>query len=43
MGKSDRLGIPYYLLSPFTSVFYVAAEETMRGSLISAFFHWLGR
>ena len=22
-GKTDRLGIPYYLLNPFTSVYYV--------------------
>src|SRR6476659_7825864 len=25
-GKKDRLGIPYYLLNPFTRVKYVAAE-----------------
>jgi 1-acyl-sn-glycerol-3-phosphate acyltransferase len=37
-GKQDRLGIPYYLLNPFTRVYYVAAEETMRGSFISRFF-----
>ena len=30
-GKINRLGIPYYLLNPFTSVYYVAAEETMKG------------
>ena len=30
--KKDRLGIPYYLLNPFTRVNYVAAEETMKGS-----------
>jgi len=41
-GKRDRLGIPYYLLSPFTSVFYVAAGETMRGSLIGRFFSLAG-
>jgi hypothetical protein len=29
-GKKDRLGIPYYLLNPFTRVNYVAAEETMK-------------
>src|SRR5215510_2358110 len=34
-GKKDRLGIPYYLLNPFTRVNYVAAEETMKGSFIS--------
>jgi len=41
-GKKDRLGIPYYLLNPFTSVFYVAAEETMKGSWISRFFTLAG-
>jgi 1-acyl-sn-glycerol-3-phosphate acyltransferase len=29
-GKRNKLGIPYYLLNPFTSVYYVAAEETTR-------------
>src|ERR1700712_2620442 len=37
-GKKNRLGIPYYLLNPFTNVYYVAAEETMKGSWISRFF-----
>ncbi len=37
-GKKDKLGIPYYLLNPFTRVNYVAAEETMKGSLISRLF-----
>src|SRR5687768_10006861 len=37
-GKMNRLGVPYYLLNPFTRVNYVAAEETMRGSLISRLF-----
>ena len=37
-GKKDRLGIPYYLLNPFTRVNYVAAEETMKGTLISRIF-----
>ena len=40
--KENRLGIPYYLLNPFTSVYYVAAEETMRGSWISRFFSLAG-
>jgi 1-acyl-sn-glycerol-3-phosphate acyltransferase len=34
----NRLGIPYYLLNPFTRVNYVAAEETMKGSFISRLF-----
>ena len=37
-GKKDRLGIPYYLLNPFTDVYYVAAEETMKGSWLSRMF-----
>jgi 1-acyl-sn-glycerol-3-phosphate acyltransferase len=36
--KGNRLGIPYYLLNPFTKVYYVAAEETMKGSFISRLF-----
>jgi 1-acyl-sn-glycerol-3-phosphate acyltransferase len=38
--KRNSLGIPYYLLNPFTSVYYVAAEETMKSSFISRFLHW---
>jgi len=41
-GKENRLGIPYYLLNPFTRVNYVAAEETMRGSWISRLFALAG-
>lgn len=41
-GKMNRLGIPYYLLNPFTNVYYVAAEETMKGSLISRLFTLAG-
>lgn len=41
-GKYKRLGIPYYLLNPFTRVYYVAAEETMKGSWISRFFTLAG-
>jgi 1-acyl-sn-glycerol-3-phosphate acyltransferase len=41
-GKTNRLGIPYYLLNPFTNVYYVAAEETMKGSLISRLFTLAG-
>lgn len=37
-GRQNRLGFPWYLLNPFTRVFYVAAEETMKGSLLSRFF-----
>lgn len=41
-GKKDRLGIPYYLLNPFTRVYYVAAEETMRATWISRLFTMAG-
>ena len=37
-GKMNKLGIPYYLLNPFTRVNYVAAEATMKGSWISRLF-----
>ena len=40
--KKNRLGLPFYLLNPFTNVYYVAAEETMRGSWISRFFTLAG-
>jgi 1-acyl-sn-glycerol-3-phosphate acyltransferase len=41
-GKKDRLGIPYYLLNPFTNVYYVAAEETMKSSWVSRLFTMAG-
>lgn len=37
-GKKNRLGVPYYLLNPFTRVHYVAAQETMKSSWLSRFF-----
>ena len=37
-GKQDRLGLPYYLLNPFTRVNYVAAVETMKNSFLSRLF-----
>jgi 1-acyl-sn-glycerol-3-phosphate acyltransferase len=40
--KQNRLGIPFYLLNPFTNVYYVAAEETMKGSWISRLFAMAG-
>lgn len=36
--KKDKLGFPYYLLNPFTNVYYVAAEETMKASWLSKLF-----
>lgn len=40
--KQNRLGVPYYLLNPFTNVYFVAAEETMNGSLLSRLFKMAG-
>ena len=40
--KQNRLGIPLYLLNPFTKVYYVAAAETMKSSFISRIFRWAG-
>ena len=40
--KRNRLGVPYYLLNPFTNLYYVAAEETMNGSFISKIFKMAG-
>lgn len=36
--KKNRLGIPFYLLNPFTRVFYVAAAETMKSTFLSRIF-----
>jgi len=41
-GKKNKLGIPYYLLWPFTRIKYVAAEETMKSSLLTRFFTLAG-
>src|SRR5450432_4484932 len=40
--KENKLGIPFYLLNPFTRVYYVAAAETMKSSFISRIFRWAG-
>jgi len=40
--KKNRLGLPFYLLNPFTNVYYVAAEETMKGSWVSRLFTLAG-
>ncbi len=40
--KENKLGIPFYLLNPFTRVYYVAAAETMKSSFISKIFLWAG-
>lgn len=38
----NNLPIPYYLLWPFTKIKYVAAEETMKSSLLTRFFTLAG-
>ncbi len=40
--KRNKLGIPFYLLNPFTNLYFVAAEETMNGSFISRIFKAAG-
>ncbi len=40
--KHNRLGIPYYLINPFSNVYFVAAEETMKGSWMSRIFALAG-
>ncbi len=41
-GKINKLGIPYYLLWPFTKIKYVAAEETMKSNWLTRFFTLAG-
>jgi 1-acyl-sn-glycerol-3-phosphate acyltransferase len=41
-GKKNRLGLPYYLLWPFTHVKYVAAEETMKSNWLTRLFSMAG-
>jgi 1-acyl-sn-glycerol-3-phosphate acyltransferase len=40
--RQNRLGLPFYLLNPFTQVCYVAAAETMKSSWISRLFRSAG-
>jgi 1-acyl-sn-glycerol-3-phosphate acyltransferase len=40
--KKNRLGIPYYLLNPFTNVYFVSAAETMKESRVTRFFKLAG-
>lgn len=40
--KKNKLGIPFYLLWPFTRVNYVAAEETMKTSWLTKLFLMAG-
>src|ERR1700716_2473406 len=41
-GKENKLGIPYYLLNPFTNVYFVAAEETMKDNWLTRLFATAG-
>lgn len=41
-GKKRKLGIPYYLLWPYTRVQFVSAEETMKKNLLSKIFALAG-
>lgn len=41
-GKTNRLGLPFYLLWPFTRIKYVAAEETMKSSWLTKLFTLAG-
>jgi 1-acyl-sn-glycerol-3-phosphate acyltransferase len=41
-GKKNKLGVPYYLLNPFTKVYFVAAEETMKSNWMTRMFSLAG-
>jgi 1-acyl-sn-glycerol-3-phosphate acyltransferase len=41
-GKMNRLGLPYYLLNPFTNIYFVAAAETMNTNWLSRLFALAG-
>jgi 1-acyl-sn-glycerol-3-phosphate acyltransferase len=36
--KQNKLGIPYYLINPFSNVYFIAAEETMKDSWMTRIF-----
>ena len=40
--RENRLGLPFYLLWPFTKIKYVAAEETMNSTMLTRFFRLAG-
>ena len=40
--KKNKLGIPFYLLNPFTGVYFVSAAETMRKNLLTKLFALAG-
>lgn len=41
-GRLNRLGLPFYLLWPFTKVKFIAAEETMKNNWLSRLFALAG-
>ncbi len=41
-GKKNKLGLPYYMLNPFTKVNYVAAEQTMKTNWMTRLFMLAG-
>lgn len=41
-GRKNRLGLPFYLLWPFTRIKYVAAEETMKNNWLTKLFMLAG-
>ena len=41
-GKKNRLGVPYYILNPFTSVYFVSAAETMKKNWVTRLFELAG-
>jgi 1-acyl-sn-glycerol-3-phosphate acyltransferase len=41
-GRTNKLGLPLYLLWPFTRVKFVAADETMKSNLLSRIFALAG-
>ncbi len=40
--RKNKLGLPFYLLFPFTKINFVAAEETMKSNLLSRIFALAG-
>ncbi len=41
-GKKNRLGVPYYVLNPFTRVYFVSAAETMKKNWVTRLFELAG-
>ncbi|MES1216674.1 MAG: 1-acyl-sn-glycerol-3-phosphate acyltransferase, partial [Bacteroidota bacterium] len=41
-GKRNKLGVPYYLLNPFTNVHYVGAAKTLESSWLTRLFSLAG-